>query len=114
MTKRNLALQRYLLRDPRGPTGVELTRRALRVRNTARVLCPVRYGRLRSSLTYTDPLPVAEGLLVQVGTNVEYSLPVHEGSASPEAPRSWRVAHARGHVIPPRRFLTNAVPAGRG
>lgn len=114
MARRNDALQRFLVRDPRGPVGVDLTRRAGRVRNAARIYSPVRYGRLRASITYTDPIPAAQGLVVQVGTNVKYSLAVHEGSGSPYAPFSWRIAHARGHVIPPRRFLTNALPAGRG
>lgn len=114
MARTNQALRRRLSRDPRGPVGRDLTRRAMRVRNTARTLSPVDMGRLRSSITATDPVPIAEGLLVQVGTNVLYSLAVHEGSGSPYAPRSWRIAHARGHVIPPRRFLVNALPAGRG
>jgi hypothetical protein len=114
MATRNRALERYLVRDPRGPVGVDLTRRALRVRNAARVLCPVDMGRLRSSLTYTDPIRSAEGLVVQVGTNVVYSLPVHEGARSKYAPYSWRVAAARGAGPPPRRFLTNALPHGRG
>jgi hypothetical protein len=114
VARRNVALQRYLLREPRGPVGADLTRRAIRVRNVARVYCPVAYGRLRSSLTYTDPMRMRGGLVVQVGTNVKYSLAVHEGSGSPYAPFSWRVAHARGRPVPARRFLTNALPAGRG
>jgi hypothetical protein len=112
MTRVNTALIRHIVRDPRGPVGVDLTRRALRIQNTARVYCPVDNGPLRDSITHTDPIPVAEGLLVQVGSNLEYSKAVHEGSGSDAAPRSWRIAHSRGHVIPPRRFLTNAMPAG--
>lgn len=114
MARRNEALANYLVRDPRGPTGRDLVRRAIRITNRARIGCPVDYGRLRASITHTDPIRVAEGLMLQVGTNVVYSLPVHEGSGSRFAPYSWRVAHARGRVIPPRRFLTNALPAGRG
>lgn len=114
MPRRNTALQQYLLRDPGGPSGVHLRRALLRVENVAKLGCPVDNGRLRSSVTHTDPRPVAEGLAGQVGTNVEYSLAVHEGSGSEYAPPSWRAAHARGHVIPPRRFLTNALPAARG
>lgn len=99
---------------PRGAIARDLTRRAIRVQNTAKTLCPVDYGRLRASITYTDPQPIREGLVVQVGTNVEYSLAVHEGSGSPYAPRSWRIGHARGHVVPRRPYLVNALPAGRG
>jgi hypothetical protein len=110
---RNAALRRELFRSPRGEVAQDLTTRAVRVANTAAVLCPVDNGPLRASITWTDPVPVAEGLLVQVGSNLRYSLPVHEGSGSEHAPFSWKVAHARGHVIPPRRFLVNALPAGR-
>ena len=114
MARRNVALQRYLTRDPRGPVGQDLTRRAIRVANAARLGAPVKYGRLRASIVWTAPMMSSDGLVVQVGTNVKYSLAVHEGSGSPYAPRSWRIAHARGHAIPPRRFLVNALPAGRG
>lgn len=114
MARTNRTLRNFLLRNPRGPVGRDLTARAIRVTNRSKVLCPVDKGRLRSGQTYTDPRPVAQGLMVQVGSNIVYSLAVHEGSGSIYAPRSWRQAHARGHVIPPRRFLTNALAAGRG
>lgn len=114
MARRNRAAQEFLLRDPRGPVGRDLTRRAVRVTNLAKTLCPVDKGRLRAAQTYTDPIPVAQGLVVQVGSNVVYSLAVHEGSGSIYAPRSWRVAHSRGRAVPARRFLTNALPAGLG
>lgn len=114
MATRNLALQRYLTRDPRGPVGRDITRRAERVLNVAKAGCPVRYGRLRAAQTRTDPMPIAEGLAVQVGSNVKYSLAVHEGSGSPYAPPSWRVAQSNGRPVPARRFLVNALPAGRG
>jgi len=110
----NRAARDFLLRDPRGPVGLDLTRRAIRVENMSKVLCPVDKDRLRAAQTHTDPIPVAEGLMIQVGSNIVYSLPVHEGSGSIWAPRSWRVAHSRGHTVPARRFLTNALPAGRG
>lgn len=114
MARRNEAAVRRLLYDPRGPVGRDLTRRGLRVRNVARVYCPVDTNRLRSSLTVTEPVRVANGLVLQVGTNVKYSRAVHDGSASPYAPPSWKVAAARGRPVPARRFLTNALPAGRG
>jgi phage gpG-like protein len=114
MARRNRAAVDHLLRSPIGPVGQDLTRRAIRVENMAKTLCPVDRGRLRSSIDHTDPQPIGRGLVVQIGTNVEYALAVHEGSGSDAAPRSWQIAHARGHTIPPRRFLTNALPAGRG
>lgn len=114
MARINRAQREFLLRDPRGPAGRDLTRRGIRVTNAAKIGCPVKYGRLRAAQTYTAPVPTPTGLKLQVGSNIKYSLPVHEGSGSVWAPRSWRVAHARGRSIPPRRFLTNALPAGRG
>ena len=124
MTVRKNPVARYqLLRSPTGPVGQDMTRRLQRVTNRAKVLCPVRKptpgrrrspgGRLRAAQTYTGPTPIPTGLVGQVGSNIEYSMAVHEGSGSEWAPRSWRIAHARGNVIPPRRFLTNALPAGR-
>jgi len=113
MVKRNMAARRQLLRAPTGPVGRDLTRRAERVLNHAKVLCPVDRGRLRAAQDRTAPMPAANGLVIEVGSNVRYSLAVHEGSGSVYAPRSWRIAHARGRRIPPRRFLTNALPAGR-
>jgi len=114
MVKRNSAAVDFLLRSPDGPVGRDLVKRAIRVVNAAKVLCPVDNGRLRAAQDRTEPMVVADGLVIEIGSNIEYSLAVHEGSGSIWAPRSWRIAHARGHVIPPRRFLTNALPAGRG
>jgi hypothetical protein len=108
---RNLAAIRRLTRDPNGPIGRDLRRRGGRVRDRAKVLCPVDKGRLRAAQIATDAIPTSRGFLVQIGSNVEYSLAVHEGSNSPFAPRSWR--HAR-RPVPARRYLTNALPAGRG
>lgn len=113
MARRNPAAVRALF-APGGPVARDLKRRGLRVQNLSKVYCPVDKGRLRGSIICTEPIRVANGLALQVGTNVVYSRAVHEGSGSPDAPRSWKVAHARGHPIPARRFLVNALPAGRG
>jgi hypothetical protein len=109
MVRRNTALIRQLTRDPQGPIGRDLGRRMLRVQNRARVLCPVDFGRLRDSITTTDPRPHPLGLVAACGSNLRYSLAVHEGSGSPYAPPSWRNAS-----VPARRYLTNALPAGVG
>lgn len=114
MVKHNSRARQQLLRSPDGPVGRDLTRRLIRVENRSKILCPVHLGRLRAAQTHTAPVPIANGLVGQVGSNIKYSLPVHEGSGSIYAPKSWRIAHARGHRIPARRFLTNALPAGRG
>jgi hypothetical protein len=115
MARRNPAAVRQLLRSPAGPVGRDNTRRTVRVANRARVLCPVRHGLLRSSIAWTaPPAPSPRGLTSRVGSNKQYALAVHEGSGSPFAPRSWRIGHARGHVVPARRYLTNALPAAAG
>lgn len=103
-----------LVYDPAGPVGRDLRRRGRRVGNQARLYTPVRHGRLRSSIKVSDPYRGQFGLAINIGSNVVYARAVHEGSRSSDAPRSWRIAQARGHSIPPRRFLTNALPAGRG
>lgn len=114
MARRNPAAVRQLLYDPRGPVGRELARRGRRITNLSRVYCPVDKGRLRGSILQTDPRPTPTGQQIRVGSNLDYARAVHEGSGSRDAPRSWRIAHARGHPVPARRFLVNALPAGRG
>ncbi len=118
MVRRNTAAIYFLLHDPRGPVGRDLSRRGRKVQNLSRVYCPVRDGNLRSKQVTTDPRPAPVGhtigLVLQVGSNVVYSLAVHEGSGSRYAPRSWRIAHSRDRPVPARRFLVNALPAGRG
>lgn len=115
MAVTNTALRRRLTKSPDGPVGRDLRRRGLRVQNRSRVLCPVKDGLLRDSVEAEEsPRPHPLGLVIGIGSNKRYSLPVHEGSGSPYAPPSWKVAHARGHQVPPRRYLTNALPAGAG
>lgn len=115
MARTNLAARRFLTSSPAGPSGRLVTRKGIRVWNRSRQFCPVDRGRLRAAQRYTDPRPNPRGgVSVQIGSNVVYSLPIHEGSGSRFAPRSWRIAHARGHPVPARRFLTNALPAARG
>lgn len=113
MARRNGAAIRRLLYDPAGPVGLDLTRRAIRVENRSKVFCPVRFGRLRASIRHSDPYRGLLGLSINVGSDVEYAGAVHGGSAGPGAPRSWRVAAARGRPVPARRFLVNALPAAR-
>lgn len=66
-------LARVLL-GPDGPVMRELLRRGRNVETLAKELCPVDFGRLRSSIT-TQPVP--EGYVL-VGSNVEYAIYVHE------------------------------------
>lgn len=114
MARTNTTLRRELTRGANGAVGKDLRRRALRVQNRSRTLCPVRDGHLRNSIETTDPRPHPLGQVVAIGSNKSYSRAVHNGSGSSDAPRSWRIAHSRGHVIPARPYLVNALPAMRG
>lgn len=117
MVRRNQAAIDQLLHSPTGPVGVDLSRRGVRVANRAKAILTatraVDHGRLRASIEVTDPVPTPRGIGLQVGSNVEYSLAIHEGGNSKYAPPSWRVAASRGHVVPARRFLTRAIDAAR-
>ena len=118
MVRRNTAAIHDLLRSPSGPVGVDLKRRGIRVANRAKAILTatggVDRGGLRASIEVTDPVIVAGGQRIQVGSNLKYSLAVHEGGNSKYAPPSWRIAASRGHVVPARRFLTRAIDAARG
>jgi hypothetical protein len=115
MVRSNPAVLRRLLEAPSGPVGRDLRRRGTSVQNRAKILAgakrAVDTGRLRSSIEVTDPRSHPRGQVVSVGSNLKYALAVHEGSGSKYAPRSWRIAHARGRPVPPRRYLTEALPA---
>lgn len=63
-----------------GPLAVELYGLGLRVQSTAKRLCPVDTGRLRSSIQTTPPFDEGDHITVSVGTNVEYAIFVHNGT----------------------------------
>jgi len=68
-----------LLTSPTGGVVQDLLRRGRLVENQAKRLCPVRTGRLRSAITHE--LRRESGIpVVRVGTNVNYSMYVHEGT----------------------------------
>jgi HK97 gp10 family phage protein len=63
-----------------GEMAKELARRAVKVETSAKRLCPVDTGRLRSSITWElghDDI----GLLAIIGTNVEYAPYVEFGTS---------------------------------
>jgi hypothetical protein len=117
MVTRNQRVIDQLLRSPNGPVGRDLSRRGIRVANRSKAILTatkaVDVGRLRSAQAPTDVVPTSRGLGLQVGSNVVYSLPIHEGGNSKYAPPSWRIAASRGHVVPARKFLTRALDAAR-
>lgn len=65
-------------------TEADLTRFAQRVVRSARQFCPVQYGVLRGSINAT-PGRDSRGLFYDIGTNVEYALPVEFGTRYQQA-----------------------------
>lgn len=65
-----------LLASPQGAIAKDLLRRAQRVENRAKVLCPVDKGRLRASIFHELVLEGSSTYAI-VGTNVEYAKWVH-------------------------------------
>lgn len=74
-----------LMRDPNGPVGQDLARRAINVESRAKINASGRpgpnvdTGRLRSSITW-ELVERPDGLVARVGTNVEYARYVEEGT----------------------------------
>lgn len=56
-----------------GPVGRDLARRAVKVESTAKRLCAVDTGRLRSSVTHSIEHD-SKGIVAYVGTDVEYAI----------------------------------------
>jgi hypothetical protein len=122
---------RALITGSDGPVARDMIRRAERVANLAKRLCPVDTGRLRNSITYSlgrrGDLPV--GVIAAGGSTVVYARYVHDGtgiygpSRTPIRPTSGRylVFTPRGSSgpvfarsvkgSPARPFLTDALVA---
>lgn len=111
-----------MLHGPNGPVAMDIQRRTLKVHAAAVAGCPVRTGRLRSSIRWRI---VVEGGRIAgiVSTDMDYARWVHDGtSAHKIRPRTkkalwWRGAYhpVRGEVNHPgtraRPFLTDALKA---
>ena len=73
-----------MFRNPQGPIGRDLSRRAINVESQAKVNASGRpgprvdTGRLRSSITH-EVVVDANGLVARIGTNVEYARPLETG-----------------------------------
>lgn len=76
----NAANINQLLNSPSGGVARYLIRKGIEVENAAKVLCPVDTGRLRSSIGLST-FPTANGLIVRVGSNVEYAGYVERGTS---------------------------------
>ena len=70
-----------LLAGPSGPVYSDLRRRGNRVMNQARRLCPADTGRLRQSISL-EMGAVGDRVVARIGTNVQYGLFIHEGTAN--------------------------------
>jgi len=72
---------KQLLNEPKGPVGKRLLRTGVSVVNRAKRHCPVDTGRLRSSITTTQPVRRSEAhLVIRVGSNVSYARFVEVGT----------------------------------
>lgn len=93
---------RTLLVSPSGPVVKDLTRRGRRVQNQAKRNCPVDVGRLRSSIQMRH-VTIGGEPGVEVFTNVEYAMWVHEGTGI-YGPRHAPIfpKHGRFLVFTPR------------
>lgn len=76
-----------------GPVAKDLTRRVTRVERTAKRLCPVDTGRLRSSITHAVESD-AQGLVGVVGTDVDYAPYVFLGTTKAPAQPALQAALA--------------------
>jgi hypothetical protein len=125
----NDAAIQALLRDPLGPVGRDLTRRAINVESAAKLNASGRpgpnvdTGRLRSSISH-ELVQGPEGLVARIGSTVEYARFVEEGTGPHEIrPRTkqalfWpgaahpvRVVHHPGSKAFP--YLSTALQAAR-
>lgn len=75
----NQAALAHVLGSPSGMTGQYMYRKAIQTQNAAKAFCPVKTGRLRSSITVNLRSHGASGVEFEVGTNVEYAIYVHDG-----------------------------------
>ena len=69
-----------VLTGPSAPIAKDIYRRANRVLNKARYLCPVDTGNLRGSLSVQMTSSLGGSYAARVGTNVPYAIYVHEGT----------------------------------
>lgn len=74
---------REVLAGPQGAVMRDLSVRALRVQTAAQRLCPVKTGRLRSSIRWTLATD-GRGAFARVGSDVSYAAAVHDGTAPHE------------------------------
>ena len=69
-----------LLTSPTGAVGRHIFKIGVNVQSTAKSLCPVDTGRLRSSIQTTSPRSTGTGLSVRIGSNVNYARYVELGT----------------------------------
>lgn len=84
-------------------TEQDLIALAIDVQNRARSLCPVKTGRLRSSISHTSGRD-AKGVYVDVGTNVQYAGHVEFGTRYMAAQPYLRPAMAEALNMAAGRF----------
>lgn len=68
-----------------GPVHREVSSMAVRVERAAKRMCPVDTGRLRASITRSEPERRGDVVAVKIGTNVEYAPHVELGTSRARA-----------------------------
>lgn len=109
------AAMERLLNSPEGEVARDLLRRGNRVESAAVGLCPVESGRLRGSIL-TELDRDGRGLVVRVGTNVEYALWVERGTGlhGPLKRRIYpKTAKALAFTIGGRRVIVSSIAGAR-
>jgi HK97 gp10 family phage protein len=69
-----------MLRSASGPVGRHVFKMGVNIQSSAKRLCPVDTGRLRSSIQTTTPRDTGSGVSVRVGSNVNYARYVELGT----------------------------------
>jgi hypothetical protein len=100
----DVAATNAMLRSPTGGVVRDMLRRGYRVEGEAKRRCPVRTGRLRGSI-HTRVVRVGIDVGVEIGTDVNYALDVHNGTGiygpggAPVVPKSGGVLRfeVKGH-----------------
>jgi hypothetical protein len=86
-----------LLRSPTGAVARDALARGRRVQRAAQRIAPVRTGRLRESIN-VRMRPGIRGVVVEVGTSLNYALYQHDGTGV-YGPRGRPIRARRGKVM---------------
>lgn len=70
----------YLLKDSKGPVGVDLAKRAYAVKVAAQAQVGVKTGALKNSIKIDNHVTTSYGQKIRVGSSLNYAYMHHEGT----------------------------------